>query len=137
MSENQTPEELNDEQNSEEPTAEQITEEIVRSGDIGTILVASEVQYIDIQNQFSIVKKPNGWIITIGEQDTKIVFNLKSMRKIEKNLHPGDMVEKENDDIIIVQKLTEEEKEQGGPVRRPHARSYQRRTSEETTMRET
>jgi len=128
MSENQTPEEL-----SEEPTVEQITEEPVRSGDIGTILIASEVQYIDIQNQFNIIKKPNGWIVTIGENDTKIIFNLKSMRKIEKNLHPGDMIEKENDDIIIVQKLTEEEKEQGGPIRRPHARRYQRKTSEETT----
>ncbi len=127
MSENQTPEEL-----SEEPTVEEITEQ-VRSGDIGTILIASEVQYIDIQNQFNIIKKPNGWIVTIGEKDTKIIFNLKSMRKIEKNLHPGDMIEKENDDIIIVQKLTEEEKEQGGPIRRPHARRYQRKTSEETT----
>ncbi|MBC8229831.1 hypothetical protein H8E77_09815 [bacterium] len=128
MSENQIPEEL-----SQEPTVEQITEEPVKSGDIGTILVASEVQYIDIQNQFNIVKKPNGWVVTIGENDTKIIFNLKSMRKIEKNLHPGDMIEKENDDIIIVQKLTEEEKEQGGPIRRPHARRYQRKTSEETT----
>ena len=128
MSENQIPEEL-----SQEPTVEQITEEPVKSGDIGTILVASEVQYIDIQNQFNIVKKPNGWIVSIGENDTKIIFNLKSMRKIEKNLHPGDMIEKENDDIIIVQKLTEEEKEQGGPIRRPHARRYQRKTSEETT----
>ena len=128
MSENQTPEEL-----SEEPTVEQITEEPVRAGDIGTILIASEVQYIDIQNQFNIVKKPNGWIVSIGEKDTKVIFNLKSMRKIEKNLHPGDMIEKENDDIIIVQKLTEEEKEQGGPIRRPHARRYQRKTSEETT----
>lgn len=129
MSENQTPEE----QNSEELNVEQITEELVRSGDIGTILIASEIQYIDIQNQFNLVKKPNGWIITIGEKDTKIVFNLKSMRKIEKNLHPGDMVEKENDDIIILQKLTEEEKEQGGPSRRPHARSYQRKAPVETT----
>ncbi len=132
MSENQIPEELDEEQNSEESTVEQVTEEIVRSGDIGTILIASEVQYIDIQNQFNIVKKPNGWIITIGENNTKIIFNLKSMRKIEKNLHPGDMVEKENDDIIILQKLTEEEKEQGGPSRRPHAKRYQRKTSEET-----
>ena len=132
MSENQIPEELDEEQNSEESTVEQVTEEIVRSGDIGTILIASEVQYIDIQNQFNIVKKPNGWIITIGENNTKIIFNLKSMRKIEKNLHPGDMVEKENDDIIILQKLTEEEKEQGGTSRRPHARRYQRKTSEET-----
>ncbi|MBM3238020.1 hypothetical protein FJZ31_17150 [Candidatus Poribacteria bacterium] len=136
MSENQTPKEMSEEQISEEPTAEQITDELVRSGDIGIILVASEVQYIDIQNEFNLVKKPNGWIITIGDKDTKVVFNLKSMRKIEKNLHPGDMVEKENDDIIIVQKLTEEEKEQGGPVRRPHARSYQRKVSEETTRDE-
>jgi len=132
VSENQIPEELSEEQNSEEPTVEQITEELVRSGDIGTILAASEVQYIDIQNEFKLIKRPNGWIITIEENDTKVIFNLKSMRKIEKNLHPGDMVEKENDDIIILQKLTEEEKEQGGPTRRPHARRYQRRGSEET-----
>ena len=135
MSANQIPEELNEEQESEkpeEPTVEQITEELVRSGDIGTIIVASEVQYIDMQNEFNLVKKPRGWIITIGEQDTKIVFNLASMRKIEQTPHPGDVVEKENDDIIILQKLTEAEKEQGGPARRPHARSYQRRASEET-----
>ncbi|MFQ6040267.1 MAG: hypothetical protein ACE5PV_05375 [Candidatus Poribacteria bacterium] len=133
MSENQIPEELSEKPKAEEAAIEQITEELVRSGDIGTIIVASEVQYIDIQNEFNLVKKPNGWIITIGEQDTKIVFNLTSMRKIEKNLHPGDIVEKENDDIIILQNLTEEEKEHGGPIRRPHARSYQRRASEETT----
>ena len=112
-------------------TVEQITEEL-RSGDIGTILVASEVQYSDIQNEFNLVKKPKGWIITIGEKDTKIVVNLKSMRKIEKTLHPGDMVEKENDDIILLQKLTEEEKEQSGPSRRPHARSYQRKSPGES-----
>jgi hypothetical protein len=128
MSENQAPEELNEKANAAEPKPEQITAELVRSGDIGTILVASEVQYIDIQNEFNLVKRPNGWLITIGEQDTKIVFNLKSMRKIEKTLHPGDIVEKEDDDIIILQKLTEEEKEEGGPSRRPHARSYQRKS---------
>ena len=134
MNENQTPAELIEaEQIPEKTTVEQITMELVRSGDIGTIIVASEIHYIDIQNQFSIVKKPNGWIITIGEKDTKVVFNLKSMRKIEKNLHPGDMVEKENDDIIVVQKLTEEEKEQGGPSRRPHAKSYHRKAPVETT----
>jgi len=122
---------MSENQVSGESTVEPINGDLAKSGDIGTILAASEVQYIDIQDEFSIVKNPNGWIITIGDKDTKIVFNLKSMRKLEKNLHPGDVVEKENDDIMIFQKLTEEEKEQGGQVRRPRARSYRRK--EETT----
>ena len=134
MSENQTPEELEekaDETPEEQPSEEQQAEEAIKpSGDKkGTLINALEVQYIDIPKKFALEKQAGGWIATISET-AKVTLNFKTMRKIEFTVNPGDTIEKYEDNIIILQNVPEEEEEERGARSRY---SSSRRASQTTT----
>ena len=133
MSENQTPEEVKEEVEVKEEKAPVEPEEITtveqpEAFDKGTIISALDVQYIDISDKFTIVKKNDGWLATLSADEAKITVNLKSMRKLEYMFHSGDTIEKDKDSIIILQMVPEQE--EGTTPRVSRSVSYRSRSRE-------
>ncbi len=70
----------------------------------GIIISVDQVQSIDISDQFTRKKTPDGWYVTL-HRPCKVVINLTtSMRKIELHLIEGDVIEKDGADLIVLRK---------------------------------
>lgn len=87
----------------EENLMEETTEETEQDNpESGVILNFQQVQSIDIPQAFSRVNTENGWTINILGSGRVIVNFITSMRKLETPLMAGDIIERDDDNIVII-----------------------------------
>ncbi len=87
----------------EENLMEKTTEEVERDyPESGAILNFKQVQSIDIPQAFNRVNTENGWTINILGSGRVIVNFITSMRKLETPLMAGDIIERDDDNIVII-----------------------------------
>lgn len=87
----------------EENLIEESTEETEQdTPESGVILNFQQVQSIDIPQAFDRVNTENGWTINILGSGRVIVNFITSMRKLETPLMAGDIIERDDDNIVII-----------------------------------
>lgn len=87
----------------EENLIEKSTEETEQdTPESGVILNFQQVQSIDIPQAFDRVNTENGWTINILGSGRVIVNFITSMRKLETPLMAGDIIERDDDNIVII-----------------------------------
>lgn len=87
----------------EENLMEETTEETEQdTPESGVILNFQQVQSIDIPQPFDRVNTENGWTINILGSGRVIVNFITSMRKLETPLMAGDIIERDDDNIVII-----------------------------------
>ncbi len=87
----------------EENLMEETTEETESdTPESGVILNFKQVQSIDIPQAFNRINTENGWTINILGSGRVIVNFITSMRKLETPLMAGDIIERDDDNIVII-----------------------------------
>lgn len=87
----------------EENLMEETTEETEQdTPESGVVLNFQQVQSIDIPQAFDRVNTENGWTINILGSGRVIVNFITSMRKLETPLMAGDIIERDDDNIVII-----------------------------------
>ena len=87
----------------EENLMEETTEETEQdTPESGVILNFTQVQSIDIPQAFNRINTENGWTINILGSGRVIVNFITSMRKLETPLMAGDIIERDDDNIVII-----------------------------------
>lgn len=100
----------------------------------GVIISAAQLQSLDISDQFTRTKTSTGWRIKL-EASARVTVNFTtSMRKLEVTLMPGDYIERDGDDLILIRNQPADAyRSQRGVSSSPLARSLERTSGSETS----
>ncbi len=68
----------------------------------GVIINASQIQSLDISDEFTRMKTATGWKIKLATTTRVTISFMTGMRKIETTLMANDVIERDGDDLILL-----------------------------------
>ena len=78
------------------------------SAESAILINVQQMQSMEIPQRFNRVRTENGWIIHVEEAGRVTVNFLTSMRKFDTALLPGDRVERDGDDLLLIRNQSED-----------------------------
>ncbi len=94
----------------DENTMEELTDNTTDNNYAESVILINvqQMQSMEIPQRFNRVKTEHGWIIHLEEAGRVTVNFLTSMRKFDTALLPGDIIERDGDDLLLLRKQTED-----------------------------
>ena len=93
----------------DENAMDEFTETNDNSSAESVILInVKQMQSLELPQRFNRTKTENGWIIHVEGAGRVTVNFLTSMRKFDTALLPGDMIERDGDDLLLIRNQTED-----------------------------
>ncbi len=100
----------------------------------GVVISAAQLQSLDISDRFTRTKTATGWRIKLEASARVIVNFITSMRKLEITLMPGDCIERDGDDLMLIRNQPADAyRSQRGVSSSPLARSNERSSNSEAS----
>ena len=100
----------------------------------GVVISAAQLQSLDISDRFTRTKTATGWRIKLEASARVIVNFITSMRKLEVTLMPGDCIERDGDDLMLIRNQPADAyRSQRGVSSSPLARSNERSSNSEAS----
>lgn len=93
----------------DENTMDEFTNATNNASAEGVILInIQQMQSLELHQRFNRISTDNGWIIHVEEAGRVTINFLTSMRKFDTALLPGDMIERDGDDLLVIRNQSEE-----------------------------
>ncbi len=94
----------------DENTMEELTDNTTANNSAESVILINvqQMQSMEIPQRFNRVRTEHGWIIHLEEAGRVTVNFLTSMRKFDTALLPGDIIERDGDDLLLLRKQPED-----------------------------